>query len=409
MTKIKSINASEIINSRGYPTISGRLILDNDKVVETSIPSLEPLYNYQAVELKDNDKDRFNGNGVKIAVSHINDLIGPKLKGVSIDKQIEIDSWLNKADGTKNKEVIGVNTMLTISYLVAKAASKDQKIPLFKYINGLFNKVITLNSTIEKLPSPIFPILMGGKHGQVDLDFKEFQIIPSSSYSYSQAYQTGVDIYHLLRHLYKFNFSFNLDVIVAIKNTVEKKGLAFGRDLFLGLNFGASFFYSGNRYIVKDKQQPIISDEYFKFVDSTVIKKYFPLVVTDCFANEDWENWTKMNTSISKETYLVADELIGSNKERLEKAIHNKACSSVVIRPNQVGTVTDSIYLIGLAKKNQINYQVSSDLGETNDNFIADFSVGVNAEFVNFGPPVHGENVAKYNRLLEIEKEVSKK
>lgn len=408
MSKIKKIIASEIINSRGYPTIYSKLIMEDDKEVHASVPSLEPLYDYQAVELKDNDSERFGGKGVKKAVSYINDLLGPKLSGVSLDKQLEIDSWLIKADASPKKSVLGVNTILTISYLVAKAAAIDQKVPLFKYINSIFNKITGAGVSVEKIPSPIFPILIGGKHGQVDLDFKEFQVIPSSSFSYSKAYMTGVDLYHLLRHLYKFNFNFNLDVIAAIKDSVEKKGFAFGRDLFLGVNFGASSYYSANRYALRDRQQPISTDEYFKFVDNSVLKKYFPLMISDCFANEDWQNWTKLSETISKETYLVADELLSSSKERLEKAVKEKACSAVVIRPNQVGTVTESIALIDFARKNQLNYQIASDLGETNDNFIADFSVGVGAEFINFGPPVHGENVSKYNRLLEIEKEIAK-
>lgn len=409
MAKIKNILASEAINSRGYPTIFGKLILDDGHEVHTSVPSQEPLYNYQSVELKDNDKSRFNGKGVNHAVSHINNLIAPKLRGVSLDKQLEIDNWLIKADGSKNKSTLGVNTLLTISSLVAKAAAIDQKIPLYKYINSIFNKLVETKSTIDKLPAPIFPILIAGKHGQVNLDFKQFQIIPSSSFSYSKAYELGVDLYHLLRHLYKFSFSYNLDVLAALKNTIEKKGLAFGRELFLGINFGASSFYSGGRYLVQDKQQPITSEEYLKFIDASIIGKYFPLIVTDCISNEDWQNWTKLNASISKETYLVADELICSNKERIEKAIKEKACSSVVLRPNQIGTITETMLLIDLVRKNHLSYQIASDLGETNDNLIADFSVGVSAEFVNFGPPVHGENVSKYNRLLEIEREIAKK
>lgn len=407
MSRIKNIIASEIINSRGYPTIYGKLILDDGQEVHASVPSIESIYDYQAVEINDGDMTRFNGRGVKKAVSYINDLIGPKLKGVSLEKQLEIDGWLSKADGSQNKRSLGVNTILIVSYLVAKAASFDQKIPLFKYVNSIFNKISGPSLTIDKLPSPIFPILIGGKHGQVDLDFKEFQIIPSSAFTYSKAYQTGVDLYHLLRHLYKFNFNYNLDIIEAIKDSIEKKGLAFGRDLFLGINFGATSYFSSNRYMIRDRQQTITSDEFSKFIDNSVIKKYFPLMVSDCFANEDWQNWKKLNNTISKETYLVADELIGSNQERLEKAIIEEACSSVVIRPSQIGTVTETITLIDSARKKQINYQIASDLGETNDNFIADFSVGVGAEFVNFGPPVHGENVSKYNRLLEIEKEIS--
>lgn len=406
MSSIKKIVASEIINSRGYPTVFGRLILDNNHEVTVSVPSFERITSYQPVELRDNDEDRYNGKGVTKAIYFINELLGPKLVGVSPNKQLEIDSWLMKADGTKDKSKLGINSMLTISYLVARAGAHEQNLPLFKYINEIFNKYFPPLTELEKLPSPIFPILMSGKHGQVDLEFKEFQIIPSSSFSYTKAYQVGVDLYHLLRHLYKFNFSSNMEVIEAIKETVTKKGLAFGRDIFLGLDIGANWFYMDSRYTVKDKQQPISSEEYLNFIINLILKKYSPLVINDPISSEDLAYWQKLSSLISKEIYLTGDLLISSNRERLEKSIKDKLCSSVVIRPNQSGTIIETFSLIDIARKSQLNYQISSDLEETDDNFIADFSVGVGADFINFGPPVHGENVAKYNRLLEIERKL---
>lgn len=406
MLLIKKIIASEIINSRGYPTVFGKLILDNGHEVTVSIPSFERITSYQPVELRDNDENRYNGKGVTKAIYFINELLGPKLVGVSPEKQIEIDSWLWKADGTKDKSKLGVNTMLTVSYLVARAAAHEQKLPLFKYINMIFGKYFPPSIDLEKLPSPIFPILMSGKHGQVDLEFKEFNIIPSSSFSYSKAYQVSVDLYHLLRHLYKFNFSYNMEVIDAIKETVTKKGLSFGRDIFLGLDIGANWFYADGRYTIKDKQQPITSDEYMNFIVNSLIKNFSPLVINDPIASDDLSYWKKLSDLISKEIYLTGDVLVSSNRERLQKTIKDKLCSSVVIRPNQSGTITETFSLIDLVRKSQLNYQISSDLEETDDNFIADFSVGVGADFINFGPPVHGENVAKYNRLLEIERKL---
>jgi len=407
MANIKKITASEIINSRGYPTIFARLILSNDHEINVSVPSLEGTENDLVIELRDQDESRYNGRGVLKAVSYINDLLGPKLQGVSPTKQIEIDNWLITADGTKNKSKLGLNTLLAISYLIAKAASYELKLPLFKYINSLFEKLFPTGSSLDKLPSPIFTLLMGGKHGQVDLDFKEFQILPSSSFSYSRSYQVGVDLYHLIRELYKFNFNFNLDVVEAIKETVTKKGLVYGRDIFLGVDFGASSYLTNNRYFIKDKQQSVPVDEYLNFLDQSLIKKYSPLIISDPLGHDDWHGWKKLNSLISKEIYLVGDLLIGSNKERLEKVIGEKNCSAVTIRPSQVGTITETLGLINIAKKNQLSCLIGSDFAETDDSFIADFSVGAGADFVNFGPPVHGENVAKYNRLLEIEREIN--
>lgn len=403
MRSIKKIEASEIINSRGYPTISGKLTLNDSYSVRVSIPSFDYTSDYQSVELRDNDENRFGGKGVSKAVYYINELLGPKLIGVSPTKQLEIDTWLMQADGTKNRSKLGVNTILTISYLIARAAAYDQNTPLFLYINNLVNKFFSPALKIEKLPSPIFPLLMGGKHGQIDLEFKEFQIIPSSSFSYSKAYQIGVDIYHLLRHLYKFNFTNNLDVIDAIKETATKKGLSYGRDIFLGLDIGANWFYADGRYTLKDKQQSASVKEYINFLDNSVIKKYNPLVITDPLGNEDWSNWQKLSTLISKDIYLTADDLLGANRARLDRIIKEKISSSIMIHPNQAGTLTETLSLIDMARKNQLSVLLASDLEETDDHFIADLSVGTMVDFINFGPPVHGENVAKYNRLLDIE------
>jgi len=407
MSRIKNIIASEIINSRGYPTIYGRLITDKGEEVVASVPSHEQLYDFQRSELRDKDMNRFNGNGVQKAVSYINTLIAPKLKNVSVDKQSEIDNWLSKSNSGHNKDALGVNTTLIVSYLIAKAAAKCSRIPLYKYFNNFFKKVSDIVEEPVSIPSPIFPILKGGKHGQINLDFKEFQIIPSSAFGYFEAYQSGVDLYHLVRHAYKFGFNSNMDVIIALKDSVEKKGLAFGRDLFLGINFGATAFYSGNRYSFRDRQQPISSEEYIKFINEEILKKYSPLMIIDPMPNNDNQNWAKLQALVPKETYLVADTYISSNRDRLEKAIKDKLCSAVVIRPNQVGTLTETLLILDYAQRNQITCQLASELGETDEDIIADLSVGVQVDFVNFGPPVHSENVAKYNRLLEIDREIS--
>lgn len=406
--KIKNIIAREIINSRGYPTLEAKLITDDNLEVIASYPSFERLFDYQNFELQDNDQTRFAGRGVSKAVYYINNLIATKLKGVSIEKQIEIDNWLNLADQSKNKQILGVNTLHLISRLITKINAKYQQISLYQYINQLFNKIAHQSLSIEKLPSPIFPLLRGGRHSQANLDFKEFQIIPSSAFSYSKAYQLGVDFYHLIRHLYNFNFVFNLDVLSAIKEAIEKKNLILSQDVFIGIDFGASFYRQGNRYFIKDRQQPITIEEYINFIEKSIFEKYPSLIITDPFASDDWQNWIKFNQIIPKETYLAADELISNNKERLEKTIKDNLFSAIIIKPNQISTITDSLNLISLLKENEIAYIIASDLEETNDDFVADFAVGVGSEFVNFGPPVHGENIAKYNRLLEIEKEINK-
>lgn len=407
MGKIKNIIAREIINSRGYPTIEAKLILDNDKEVQACYASFEKLFDYQNKELKDNDENRFNGEGVKTAIYYINNLIGPKLKGVDPSKQYEIDNWLIKADSTSNKSKLGVNTIMTISLLVAKAGAVNQNQPLYLYFNYLFEKITKNKLKIEFFPSPIFSLLKGGRHGQVNLDFREFQIVPSSSFSYSKAYEMGVDLYHQIRHIYKFQFIYNVDVLSAIKESIEKKGVDFGRDVFLSIDFGANNYYLQNHYLVKEKESASI-DEYYQFIFEQIIKKYSPLVIIDSFSNNDEKNWQKIYENINKETYLVIDDKFSSNKSQLEKNIKNIFFNSVIIRPNQIGTITETILMIDFLKKNKISLIIASDIGETNESYLADLSVGLDAELVSFGPPVHGENVAKYNRLLEIENELNK-
>ncbi|OGK14649.1 phosphopyruvate hydratase [Candidatus Roizmanbacteria bacterium RIFCSPHIGHO2_02_FULL_37_15] len=423
MTKIKRIYAYEIIDSRGYPTIEGRLILDNGLDVTTSIPAGTSIGKSEAHELRDNDKMRFDAMGVTKAVSYINDLIGPKLIGVSPLKQQEIDMWLIKADGTKNKSKLGGNTILTISQLMVKAAALDLKVELFRYINSLYQSLFKSAITIEKLPAPIFNIINGGKHANNNLEIQEFQVIPSSSYSFTDAYRIGVEIYHELQRVLAYrnanitvgeeggfapDFPTNLDAVEILIETIAQKNLKIGLDVFLGLDVAASHFYHDGKYQIKDKPHPLNSDEYFDFI-LKLITSYPILVLEDPLYEDDWQSWAKLNQKIPKNVYLVGDDLLTTNKERLEKAIREKTCTTVLIKPNQIGTITETLEVIDLARKNNFNYIVSHRSGETNDSFIADFAVAVQSDFVKFGASARGERLAKYNRLWQIEREELKK
>ncbi|MFN4213122.1 MAG: phosphopyruvate hydratase, partial [Microgenomates group bacterium] len=257
MSKIKKIYAYEIIDSRGFPTIEGKLILDDNREVTTSIPAGTSIGKSEAVELRDGDPSRFEGMGVSRAVYYINELLAPKLVGVSPLKQQEVDAWLIKADGTKNKSLLGANTTLTISQLFVKAGALELQMPLFKYINKLYNDIFKNEIKIEKIPTPIFNIINGGKHANNNLEFQEFQIIPSSSNYFSQAYQLAVEIFHELKRQLKYHnanisvgeeggytpsFSTNIDALEILKETIVKKRLKFGFDIFLGLDIAASHF-----------------------------------------------------------------------------------------------------------------------------------------------------------------------
>jgi enolase len=419
MAKIKSIRAYEIIDSSGNPTVEAGMVLDNGVEVITSIPSGISVGKYEAVEVRDGDKTRFDGMGVQQVVSYINDLIAPKLVGVSPVKQQQVDYWLIKADGTKNKARLGANTTLTISQLFAKAAAKDLGIPLFRYINQLYGELFKTKINLEKIPTPIFNLINGGKHANNNLDFQEFQIVPSSSYPFAKSFQMGVEIFHELKRVLEYrnanislgdeggfapNLLTNVDAIEVLIETVKQRNLRVGLEVFIGLDIAASHFYKEERYLVKDKSNPLKVDAYFEFIKN-LVKNYTLLVLEDPLNQDDWEGWVKLNQIVAKETYLVGDDLLATNKERLKKAIKDRACSSINIKLNQIGTVTETLEVIDLAYKNSFNYIISQRSSETNDDFIADFAVGVQASFVKFGAPARGERVAKYNRLLQIERD----
>jgi len=419
MSIIKKIWAHEVIDSRGYPTIEGWLLMDKGQMVTTSIPAGTSIGKYEAIELRDNDRNRFDGMGVSQAVSYINDLIGPKLVGASPTRQQEIDNWLIKADGTKNKSKLGANTILTISQLMVKAGAVDSGIPIFRYVNSLYEKILKTKIKIDRLPSPIFNVINGGKHANNNLDIQEFQIIPSSSLTFTQAYTLGVEIFHEMKEVLEYrnanlsigeeggytpDFPTNADALEILQETINKKKLRIGVDIFMGMDLAASHFYKDKHYMIRDRQHPLKLGEYFEFLQS-LIKNYSILILEDPIEEDDWDSWKKLNDMISHEIYLVGDDLLTTNKEKLLRAIKEKACSSILIKPNQIGTITETMEVIDMARKNNFGYIVSHRSGETPDSFIADFAVGVAAEFVKFGAPSRGERVAKYNRLWDIERD----
>ncbi len=419
MTKIKKITAYEIIDSRGLPTLEGRLELDNGQFVVSSVPAGTSVGKYEAIEIRDNDFKRFNGQGMNTAVSYVNEVIGPKLVGIFPDKQTQIDIWMNKADGTKNKSRLGANSTLLVSELIVKAGALSQNLPIFKYVNKIYEEAYKEKINIERIPCPIFNIINGGKHANNNLEIQEFQVVPSSTLKFSKAYQTGVELFHELKKIiglrsgntavgeeggFTPSVSVNIDAVEMLTETINNLGYKLGLDVFLGLDVASTHFYSNNHYHMKDVPHPMKTDEFIEFLIK-LVKRYSILTLEDPLAEDDWDGWVKLNTKIAKEAYLIGDDLLTTNKERLEKAIKMKACTSILIKPNQIGTITETLEVVNIARKNSINYIVSHRSGETNDSFIADFAVGVQADFVKFGAPCRGERVAKYNRLWQIERE----
>lgn len=407
------------MDSRGYPTVEGYLELDNGQSVISSVPSGTSIGKYEAVELRDQNLNRFEGMGVTTAVTYINELIGPKLVGVSPLKQKEVDYWLSKADGTKNKSKLGANTTLTVSELLTKAAAIEAGVPLYKYINSLYETLFHTKIPLEHIPTPIFNIINGGKHANDTLEFQEFQIIPSSSLSFTKAYEMGTEVFHELKKVllyrnanisvgeeggYAPNLGSNVDALEILNETIAKKNLRIGVDIFLGLDIAASSFYRDERYYIKDKQKPLKTSEYIDYL-TKLIQDYRFLIIEDPINQDDWGSWKKMYELLGDMIYLVGDDLLVTNKERLEKAVKEKACSTILVKPNQIGTIAETLEVIDFARKNNISYIVSHRSGETNDSFIADFAVGIQSDFVKFGAPSRGERVAKYNRMWNIERD----
>jgi len=422
MAKIKQIVAYEIIDSFGWPTLAGKLICDNGIEVTTSVPSSASTNKYAAYHLRDDDENRFFGKGVSQAVYFINNLIAPKLIGVDLSKNLAIDNWLVKADGTKNKNKLGGNTTLLISQLVAKAGAKCNQLPFYVYLNQLYTQLTKEKIKIEKIPTPIFNLLSGGKHGENSLDFQEFEIIPSSRFNFSQSLQLGVEFYHTLRKIiiskgaipsagleggFTPLLSTNVDALEILKETAAQKKLTLGLDIFFAIDLAASYFYKNEHFVIKDRTKPLKKDDFFSFLQ-LLIKNYPILLLEDPAYFDDLPYWQYLSSNLPKEVYLVADDLVAGNKDRLVMVIDKKAASGLVIKPSEIGTIYETFILVEIARKNQLTYIISHRSNETNDDFIADLSVALQSEMVKFGAPARGERVAKYNRLWEIEREMNR-
>lgn len=421
MSKIKSVYAVEILDSRGNPTIQAIVELEDGSIGISSIPSGVSVGKYEAVELRDNDPKRFGGLGVLKAVDNVNKKIAPKIIGLEASEQREIDKTIVAIDPTPNKANLGANAILSVSQAVCKAAALSAKIPLYRYINNL-GKVFSLPATTEKMPTPCFNILNGGKHGAGNLDFQEFMVIPPTSKNYHEALELGVNAYNGLKKILVYrnaihsvgdeggfapNLYTNKDGLEILKETVDSLNLRLGYDVFFGLDCAASVFKKGNNYQIKDKASPFSRDELINYYVE-LNSQYKLLLIEDPFGEDDLDGWIELNQKVGGAMIIVGDDLIATNPARLKLAIDKKAATAILVKPNQIGTVSETLWIIENAKKANFIIVVSHRSGETNDTFIADLACGVTADYVKFGAPARGERVAKYNRLLEIENELFK-
>lgn len=418
MSQIKRVWAREILDSRGMPTVEAAVMLDNGYVAVASSPSGTSTGSHEAVELRDNDPEHYKGTGVLKAVENVNTKINPILVGKDPIQQFQIDKLMCDLDGTKNKSNIGGNAILAVSEAVAKVGAMAQRQPLYRHVNNLLS---TLGyKTSLKIPTPLFNMINGGLHGAGNLDFQEFHVIPATTKAYEDALNIGVTVFMTIganlqrkgaihsvgaEGGYAPNLFTNVDALEILVESIKEAGYSIGRDVFLGLDVAASTFYNGTTYKIKDKNSPLDDWQLIDFYKD-INQRYRLAIIEDPFAEDDWTSWNKITSSTSHETIIVGDDLLVTNKERIQKAIENKSCNGILVKPNQIGTVTETLEVIKMARDANWKMVVSHRSGETNDAFIADFAVGVGSDYVKFGAPNRGERVAKYNRMLTINQEL---
>lgn len=414
MAKIKSVFAREILDSRGNPTIETTIWSDNGHGAVASIPSGASTGRMEALELRDGDKDRFNGQGVLKACANVNQIISKYVIGLDPTKQNEIDQILLNTDGTQNKSKLGANAILSVSQACFELGASCSDMPTFEYTSQKYG--LAEPSAIH-LPTPIFNLINGGKHGAGNLDFQEFHIIPSSRKLFSEALEMGSELYHQLKNLliekkaihsvgdeggYAPNLYSNTDALALLSEMIEGSQYKLNEDVYLGLDIAASSIYKNGKYYISDSKEPMTGSQLADFLVD-LNRKYSLLSIEDPFDQDAWQDWENFMVTIGKQIMVVGDDLLVTNRSRLEEAIKRSACNAVLVKPNQIGTISETASVVKLAKKNNYSVVVSHRSGDTDEDFLADFAVGVGADFVKFGAPGRGERVAKYNRLLFIQ------
>jgi len=419
MSKIKTIIAREILDSRGNPTVETRVSLENGVSAKASVPSGASTGVHEAWELRDGDRERYAGKGVLKAVNNVNVKIFEKLKGVDVFKQEEIDDMMIKLDGTKNKKNLGANAILSVSMACARAASIAKGQELYDYIASTYK----IKPDKYKMPTPSFNIFNGGKHADTNLDFQEFMILPIKNVTFKEKVRMGAEIFHELGYVlkkagldtdvgneggYAPDIFSSMQAVELIISAIVGAGYEPGKEVGLGTDVGSSELYNPEtkKYIFKLDNANFTSDTLIGLYNEW-FRKYPIISIEDGLAEDDWEGWRELNKELGNEMMLIGDDLFVTNIERLRKGIKEKAANSILIKLNQVGSLSETIDTIKLAKKHNYKLMVSHRSGETCDDFIADLAVAVGSEYIKSGSLSRGERLSKYNRLMEIEDLIS--
>jgi enolase len=412
MNRIEQIHAREILDSRGNPTVEAEVVLKGGARGRAAVPSGASTGEHEAVELRDGDPKRYGGRGVLKAVQNVNEVIARELKGKNALDQAAIDRALIELDGTPNKSNLGANALLAVSLATARAAANYQKLPLYRYLGG---------ADANTLPVPMMNIINGGAHADNNVDFQEFMIVPVGAERFSEALRMGAEIFHALKSVLKKkgyatgvgdeggfapNLKSNEEAIETILEAIAQAGYLAGDDVLLALDPAASEFYDGEFYVFKKSdQRKLSSDQMVSFWESWA--KQYPIIsIEDGMAEYDWDGWKTLTDAVGQRVQLVGDDLFVTNTSFLRKGIERGVANSILIKVNQIGTLTETLECIELAKTNQYTTVISHRSGETEDAFIADLAVATNAGQIKTGSLSRSDRIAKYNQLLRIEEEL---
>ena len=409
MSDISGVFARQILDSRGNPTIEVEVVLEDGTMARAAVPSGASTWSREAVELRDGDPKKYLGKGVLKAVQNVNSKIAPDLVGIEVTEQVLIDNLMIEKDGTKNKEKLGANAILGVSLAVAKAAAQELDLPLFQYLGG---------TNAKQLPVPMMNVINGGEHADNNVDIQEFMIVPVGANSFSHALRMGVEIFHHLKAVlkkHKFstavgdeggfapNLKSNEQAIEVILEAVKAAGYKEGKDILLALDIAASELYKNKKYVLAaEKKSKLSSDEMIDYI-AQLVNKYPIISVEDGLAENDWSGWKRLTEQLGQTTQIVGDDVFVTNTEILAKGIKDKVGNSILIKVNQIGTLTETLDAVEMAKQAGYTAVISHRSGETEDTTIADIAVAVNAGQIKTGSLCRSDRIAKYNQLLRIE------
>ena len=412
MSWIEQVFAREILDSRGNPTVEAEVVLGDGVVGRAAVPSGASTGEHEAVELRDGDKNRYGGKGVTRAVDNVNEVIAPALEGFDALDQIEVDEALLELDGTPTKSNLGANALLSVSLATARAAAKHLDVPLYRYLGG---------TNARTLPVPMMNIINGGAHADNNVDFQEFMVVPVGAETFTEALRMGAEIFHALKAVLKKkgyatsvgdeggfapNLSSNEEAIETILEAVTKAGFAAGSDCLLALDPAASEFYDGKSYVFKKSDKRKLSSEQMVEFWQNWCNQYPIVSIEDGMGENDWNGWKLLTDAIGERVQLVGDDLFVTNTSFLQKGIDLGVANSILIKVNQIGTLTETLACIELAQKHGRTAIISHRSGETEDPFIADLAVATNAGQIKTGSLSRTDRIAKYNQLLRIEEDL---